>query len=93
MRNVAPCIGTGDILSLVEKAESNIKEGEAEAMTKRLMEAKFDFNDFLSQYKMLNNMGSMGSIMKMLPGTSIASQESTYSILIDDIVCAIQTCN
>lgn len=75
-RHVGPddvsCIGAGDILSLVEKAESNIKEGEAEAMTKRLLEAKFDFNDFLSQYKMLNNMGSMGSIMKMLPGTPIA---------------------
>ena len=63
-----PRIGAGDILSLVEKAESNIKEDEAQAMTKRLMEAKFDFNDFLSQYKMLNNMGSMGSIMKMIPG-------------------------
>ena len=63
---VAPC--AGDILSLVEKAESNIKAGEAEAMTQRLMAAKFDLNDFLSQYKMINNMGSMGSVIKMLPG-------------------------
>ena len=52
----------------MEKAESNIKAGEAEAMTQRLMAAKFDFNDFLGQYKMLNNMGSMGTVMKMLPG-------------------------
>ena len=58
----------GDVLTLVEKAEAAIKEEDAEAMTKRLLSAKFDFNDFLKQYKMVSGMGSMGSIMKMLPG-------------------------
>ena len=58
----------GDVLSLVEKAESAIKEDEAEALTQRLLAAKFDFNDFLKQYKMVTGMGSMGAIMKMLPG-------------------------
>ena len=58
----------GDVLSLVEKAESAIKEDEAEALAQRLLAAKFDFNDFLKQYKMVTGMGSMGSIMKMLPG-------------------------
>ena len=56
------------MLTLVEKAEAAIKEKDAEAMTKRLLSAKFDFNDFLKQYKMVSGMGSMGSIMKMLPG-------------------------
>ena len=60
----------GDILSLVEKAESNIKADDAANLTKRLLAAKFDFNDFLGQYKMLNNMGPMGSVMKMLPGAA-----------------------
>ena len=60
--------GMGDVLSLVEKAEAAIKEDEAEALTQRLLAAKFDFNDFLKQYKMVTGMGSMGSIMKMLPG-------------------------
>ena len=60
--------GMGDVLTLVEKAEAAIKEEDAEAMTKRLLSAKFDFNDFLKQYKMVSGMGSMGSIMKMLPG-------------------------
>ncbi len=60
--------GMGDVLSLVEKAEAAIKEDEAEALTARLLAAKFDFNDFLKQYKMVTGMGSMGSIMKMLPG-------------------------
>lgn len=56
------------MLTLVEKAEAAIKEEDAEAMTKRLLSAKFDFNDFLQQSKMMSSMGSMGSIMKMLPG-------------------------
>ena len=60
--------GMGDVLTLVEKAESMIKEEDAEAMTKRMLSAKFDFNDFLQQSKMMSSMGSMGSIMKMLPG-------------------------
>ncbi len=56
------------MLTLVEKAEAMIKEEDAEAMTKRMLSAKFDFNDFLQQSKMMSSMGSMGSIMKMLPG-------------------------
>ena len=59
----------GDVLTLVEKAEAAIKEEDAEAMAKRMMSAKFDFNDFLKQYKMVSGMGNMASIMKMLPGT------------------------
>ena len=59
----------GDILSLVERAEESIKEDEAKRVTERLLAAKFDFNDFLAQFKMMNNMGSMGAVMKMLPGT------------------------
>lgn len=61
--------GMGDVLSLVEMAEKNIKEGEAEALTKRMMENKFDFNDFLKQFKMVSGMGGgLTSVMKMLPG-------------------------
>jgi hypothetical protein len=60
----------GDILSLVEMAESSIKESDAAAMMKKLMEEKFDFNDFLKNYKMVSGMGGgMSSVMKMLPGT------------------------
>ena len=65
--------GMGDILSLVESAEQNIKEDEAERMTKRIMENKFDFNDFLQQTSMMGKMGSMSTVMKMLPGRCTAS--------------------
>lgn len=44
-----------------------VKE-DAELMQKRIMEAKFDFNDFLAQTRNLARMGSMSNIMKFLPG-------------------------
>lgn len=37
-------------------------------MTKKMMEAKFDFDDFIKQYKMVSDMGNMGSVMKLMPG-------------------------
>ncbi len=76
----------GDILSLVERAEESIKEDEAKRVTERLLAAKFDFNDFLAQFKMMNNMGSMGAVMKMLPGAF----RHSFAILIfsiDDTCC------
>lgn len=63
----------GDVLSLVEKAESAIKLEDADAMTRRIMEAKFDFNDFLAQFKMVSGMGNMASVMKMIPGRVLAT--------------------
>jgi signal recognition particle GTPase len=52
----------------VEKAEQNIKGADAELMAKRMMANKFDFNDFMTQTRMMNQMGSMGQMMKMMPG-------------------------
>jgi signal recognition particle subunit SRP54 len=61
-------LGMGDVLSLVEKAEKAVSEQDAEAMAKKMMSAKFDFDDFLRQYRMVTGMGGIGSMMKMLPG-------------------------
>ncbi len=61
------------MLSLVEKAEEAAKQNDTEYMMKRLMQNKFDFNDFLNQYKMMNSMGTMGQVMKMIPGMATFS--------------------
>lgn len=66
--NIFCSIGMGDVLTLVEKAEASIKEEDAEAMTRRMMSNKFDFNDFVKQFKMVSKMGSMAQIMSMIPG-------------------------
>jgi signal recognition particle subunit SRP54 len=58
----------GDVLTLVEKAQENIKESDAESMMKNLEKGKFTVEDFLKQMEMMSNLGSMTSILKMLPG-------------------------
>lgn len=61
-------LGMGDVVSLVEKAQENIDMQEAQKMSEKLRRAEFDLEDFLSQMKQIKKLGSMGSILKMLPG-------------------------
>jgi signal recognition particle subunit SRP54 len=58
----------GDVLSLVEKAQDNINESDAESMMKNFQKGKFTVEDFLKQMDMMSNLGSMASILKMIPG-------------------------
>ena len=58
----------GDVVSLVEKAQTEINEDEASSMMKNLEKGKFTIEDFLKQMEMMSRLGSMGSILKMLPG-------------------------
>jgi signal recognition particle subunit SRP54 len=63
-------LGMGDVVSLVEKAQETIDEKEAERMAEKLKKADFDLEDFLSQMQQVKKMGSMQSIMGMIPGLS-----------------------
>ncbi|PSC75432.1 Signal recognition particle 54 kDa, chloroplastic [Micractinium conductrix] len=67
-RMASRILGMGDVVSLVEKAEEAVSADEAAELAKRMMTAKFDFNDFLKQYKMVSGMGNLSSLVKMLPG-------------------------
>ena len=58
----------GDVVSLVEKAQDVIDEKEAERVMKRLEKKQFTINDFISQMDQISKLGSMGNIMKMIPG-------------------------
>ena len=58
----------GDVVSLVEKAKASIDEKEAERKMKRLEQKKFTINDFIGQMDQINKLGSMSSILKMIPG-------------------------
>lgn len=69
-RMASRILGMGDVVTLVEKAQEQMNEKEAEKMTKKMMEAKFDYDDFLKQTKMLAKMGSMAGILKMIPGAA-----------------------
>ncbi|WP_064611072.1 signal recognition particle protein [Streptobacillus moniliformis] len=61
-------LGMGDVVSLVEKAKEAIDEKEAREMEAKFRKNQFDFEDFLKQFKMIKRMGSLGGILKMLPG-------------------------
>ncbi len=67
-RMASRILGMGDVLTLVEKAQEEIDLADAEQMQEKILSAKFDFTDFLKQMRLLKNMGSLGGIMKMIPG-------------------------
>ncbi|NDV61812.1 signal recognition particle protein [Puniceicoccales bacterium CK1056] len=61
-------LGMGDVVSLVEKAQDTIDEDEAKRMAEKMQRAEFNFEDFLSQMQAVKKMGSLGGLMKMMPG-------------------------
>ena len=69
-------LGKGDIVSLVEKAQEQVDEKEAEKLQKKLMSNKFDFEDFLSQIRMIKKMGSLSSLIGMIPGINKAMKNA-----------------
>lgn len=66
-RVVGRILGDGDILGLIERAEQFADE-DMEAQAMKMLEGKYDLNDFLKQMKMMKKMGGLSSIMKMMPG-------------------------
>jgi signal recognition particle subunit SRP54 len=61
-------LGKGDVISLVEKAQQTFDDKEAERLEEKLRQNKFDFNDFLKQIKVIKKMGSLSSLLGMIPG-------------------------
>lgn len=61
-------LGMGDVVSLVEKAQDVISEKDAKNLAKKIMNNKFDLNDFLNQLRTIKKLGSITDIMKMIPG-------------------------
>ncbi|PID62666.1 MAG: signal recognition particle protein [Ignavibacteriae bacterium] len=69
-------IGKGDVISLVEKAQQQFDEREADNLEKKILANKFDFEDFLKQIKMIKKMGSLKSLLGMMPGISHAIKDA-----------------
>lgn len=67
-RMASRILGMGDVLTLVEKAQEEFDIADAEKMQEKILSAKFDFTDFLKQTRLMKNMGSLGGIMKLIPG-------------------------
>lgn len=67
-RMASRILGMGDVLTLIEKAESTVNEKGARKLAQKLEENKFDMNDLLDQLRQIQKMGSLKSIIGMLPG-------------------------
>lgn len=74
-RMASRILGMGDILTLIERAETEIDEKKAEELAKKLEENRFDLNDLLEQMQQLRNMGPLSGLLNMLPGGARVSDE------------------
>lgn len=61
-------LGKGDVISLVEKAQASFEDFGSEELEEKLRKNKFDFDDFLKQIKVIKKMGSLSSLLGMIPG-------------------------
>ena len=67
-RMASRILGMGDVLTLVERAQKEVEIADVEKMQRKLQEASFDFSDFVQQMRLIKRMGSLGGLMKMIPG-------------------------
>ncbi|MDR1094574.1 MAG: signal recognition particle protein [Clostridiales bacterium] len=63
-------LGMGDVLTLIEKAESAVSEADMQRLEKKLRENSFTLEDYLAQFESLKKMGNIGELLSMVPGAS-----------------------
>ena len=78
-------LGMGDVLSLIEKAEGTMSQKEAEAQARKVIEAKFTLEDFLTQIQSVKKMGGIGDLLKMLPGIPGMGKMSDIDVQDQDV--------
>jgi len=67
-RMASRILGMGDVMTLVDKVTENIDEDDMMGMMEKMMSGKFNYNDYIKQLKMIKRMGSLGGILKLIPG-------------------------
>ena len=74
-RMASRILGMGDVLTLIEKAQSAVDEQKALEMAQKLKEQSFDMNDLLEQMQQIHQMGSLSQVISMFPGAGKVSDE------------------
>ena len=69
-RMASRILGMGDVLTLIEKAESAYTEEEAKKLQKKIRKSEINFNDFLDQIRQIRSMGGIKAVLSMVPGMS-----------------------
>ena len=67
-RMASRILGMGDVLTLIDKVQSQMDEEKAKELERKIKKAEFDFDDYLEQMQQMKNMGGMQKLMEMLPG-------------------------
>ncbi len=75
-------LGMGDVLSLIEKAEEQVSEEEAEELQKKMSEGQFTLEDFLKQMRQIRKMGPIGNLLGMMPG--MGAMKKLKDVDVDD---------
>ena len=70
-------LGMGDVMTLVEKAQEEMDEKEMRKTVNKMSSGKFDLNDMLTQMKQIQKMGSLGGLLKLIPGMPKVTPEQT----------------
>ncbi len=71
-RMASRILGMGDVLTLVDKVSEQVDESDMMNLMEKMMSGKYNYNDYLKQLKMIRRMGSLGGILKLIPGMSQA---------------------
>ena len=73
-------LGMGDVMTLVEKVQEEIDEKEAKKAARKMMSGNFDLDDMLAQMKQIQKLGSLGGILKLIPGMpKISPEQQAYA--------------
>jgi signal recognition particle subunit SRP54 len=75
-------LGMGDVLSLIEKAEEQVTEEEAEELQRKMEEGQFTLEDFLKQMRQIRKMGPIGNLLGMMPG--MGAMKKLKDVDVDD---------
>jgi signal recognition particle subunit SRP54 len=78
-------LGMGDVMTLIERAQEEMDQEEAERASRRMMEGEFDLDDFLKQMQQVKRMGPLGQIMEMIPGMGQMTKDVDLSGAEDDL--------
>lgn len=69
-RMASRILGMGDVLTLIDKVSENVSEEDMMNLMEKMMSGKYNYDDFLKQMRMIKRMGSLGGLMKLIPGAS-----------------------
>ena len=75
-RMASRILGFGDVMTLIEKAQTQLDEETALKAAKKLKDKNFDFNDLLEQMAQMKKMGSLASVLNMIPGAKVTDEQA-----------------